>query len=493
MTVTRPATYDEAYPEFDPDLEEQLHDLKLEIDAALERGDSETVGILRKKSWALSGSPVPDDDAPPVVGGAVRLVRASSITMERPTWADELWAPVAAVTLAAGRPGLGKTVVIGERAARLTRGQLPGCFFGRATDVIYVGQEDDPAAVLVPRYAAAGADLDRVHFVQVEGGYPFEIASDLLRLDELITSLPEVSLVMIDPLDAHLGQSVDSHRKSEVQSMIGRLGGLAQKHRLAIIGIAHLSKGDTRDLLSRIIGSVAFTSSVRSVIGIGEHPDDPTDRVMVLAKSNLTDKSAVPALRFRVEGAEIPHDDGGTVTTARVVWLGEELGLDPDSIVRVPDADERTERDDAADWIRRALADGPVPYREIERQAGEDGISRATLHRAKKALGVEITRNETERGRPSVWSLGVSLHPQSDPGETKTKPSVRSLDGVDSGVPSQPAPLCDQSPIQLATCGECGLRPATRTSAADRPWCDECWSDALDQTMANLNTNGSTQ
>ena len=62
-----------------------------------------------------------------------------------------------------------------------------------------------------------------------------------------------------------------------------------------------LNKGDARDLLTRVVGSVGFTTSVRSVIGIGEHPSDEHDRVAVLAKSNLADKAGVASVRFRVQ------------------------------------------------------------------------------------------------------------------------------------------------------------------------------------------------
>lgn len=170
-----------------------------------------------------------------VMNGAApraRLLLASAIAIERPTWVWERRIPVAGVTLEAGREGLGKTALLGHIAARLTHGQLAGDFYGHPADVVYVGDEDDRASVLVPRLTAAGADLDRVHFMDLPAGVPFSIGEDVDMLDELLGPL-EVALVAIDPLDSHLGQSVDSHRKAEVQRAIGRLALLAQR-----IGVA---------------------------------------------------------------------------------------------------------------------------------------------------------------------------------------------------------------------------------------------------------------
>jgi hypothetical protein len=74
----------------------------------------------------------------------------------------------------------------------------------------------------------------------------------------------------------------------------------------------------------------------------------------------------------------------------------------------VPNAEERTKRDAAADWILDVLPDAePHKYREIERLARDDGIERPTLHRARQKLGkrVVIERDESARGRPSTWRL----------------------------------------------------------------------------------------
>src|SRR5205823_3453607 len=104
-----------------------------------------------------------------------------------------------------------------------------------------------------------------------------------------------------------LGSGVDTHRKAEVQSSIQRLAELAQELRCGAIGLAHLNKGDVRELLARVVGSVGFTTATRSVLAVGEHPENRSDRVCVLAKANMVDRTTVPAVHFRVERVNLPH------------------------------------------------------------------------------------------------------------------------------------------------------------------------------------------
>ncbi|QYG93459.1 AAA family ATPase [Iamia sp. SCSIO 61187] len=351
-------------------------------------------------NWILSPSAVTVEEEP----CRLTLVPASSVTIRRPTF---LWTgriPESAVTLFAGREGLGKTVLATHLAARVTQGELPGSRMGRPGDVVYIGTEDDRETVLVPRLLAADADLSRVHFVDVRLD-AFSVARDVADLDVALSKL-DPALTIIDPVDAHLGGGVDSHKKAEVQAALGALALLAQRHRCSIVAVAHLNKGESRDVLTKVVGSVGFTTSVRSVLAVGEHPDEPRDRVCVLRKANMTDASAVPAFRYRIESAMVQSPDG-PIDTAGVVALGEELGLDPNAILSVPDLEERTARTEAAEWLREVLEDGggSLPSKEIKRLAEEADISGRTLQRARREVGIEVTRHEHKPGRPSTWTL----------------------------------------------------------------------------------------
>jgi KaiC/GvpD/RAD55 family RecA-like ATPase len=89
--------------------------------------------------------------------------------MEQTRWAWQDRIPLGGVTLLAGQEGSGKTTILANVLARATRGQLPGDLIGDPVGCVYATAEDSHSRTLAPRMAAAGADLDRIFFVEVDG------------------------------------------------------------------------------------------------------------------------------------------------------------------------------------------------------------------------------------------------------------------------------------------------------------------------------------
>jgi hypothetical protein len=239
-----------------------------------------------------------------------------------------------------------------------------------------------------------------------------------------------------------------------------------------VVGVAHLSKSGSADLLARVIGSVGFVSTARSLLGVGEHPENPRDRVLVTRKANLANAPDVPALRFRVEAAQVDHPDGGDpIRTARVVVLGEEHGIDPDSILAVPSPEERGEREDAEEFLRVMLAGGPRPAKEVKRAAQAEGIAERTLQRARDALGVKVER----RGWPatSTWALPddhgecsstVVPTPVAQLGDAATWHNCRTLEN--KGLPGDE----DREIPQLCHTSACGTTDEAGTTDDHGAW-----------------------
>jgi len=112
--------------------------------------------------------------------------------------------PLGKLTLFAGDPGLGKSVVTLDVAARVTRGDgwPDGATAGyEAGSVIVLSAEDDPADTIRPRLDAAGADLRRVHILQaVRRAKPtgetslehFSLETDLLALQDAVVTVGDV-------------------------------------------------------------------------------------------------------------------------------------------------------------------------------------------------------------------------------------------------------------------------------------------------------------
>ena len=170
------------------------------------------------------------------------------------------------------------------------------------------------------------------------------------------------------------------------------LAALAEKHGVAVIGILHLTKNEQRKALHRVIGSVAFVAAARTVFAVGQDPDDPAKRILVGVKNNL---AAEPdALAFRIV------EDGS------LVWEGAVDGADAETILSSGGTQgERTERNEAKDFLRDILGDGPVPVKEIQTAARSNGISDATLKRAKADLKIRAER-VGGIGKDGRWAWG---------------------------------------------------------------------------------------
>ena len=126
-------------------------------------------------------------------GRRLKATKASDITMRATRWLWEVgehcWIPMGELVGLGGREGVGKSTVCAHLAAKVTKGELPGDYYGTPKSVIIVSTEDDWSATIKPRLVAAGADLDRVfHVTAVGRGLEgtLSLPEDTDRLEELI-------------------------------------------------------------------------------------------------------------------------------------------------------------------------------------------------------------------------------------------------------------------------------------------------------------------
>jgi AAA domain len=312
-------------------------------------------------SWQAS----PDDHGRTVTNEndkaeGVHLTQLSAVTMKRPTFAWDPRVPLGTLTLFAGLPGQAKSHLLVHLAARLTRGQLEGDLHGTPVDVVVASAEDAASFVLKPRFHAAGADMDRVHVIQVHrDGLDLGVAipDDLDSIQDAMKRVAS-KFLMIDPLLAHIPVRIDGYKDQHVRVALAPLARLAEELEAAMAGVMHLNKREAVDLFSRIGGSGGFLAAARSGLLIGADPNDESARVIVHGKANLTPQA--DSLRFKLEPVELANpdpDDAKPIKVARVVMLGES-DLDVEDVLRPM---KQVARTDATRWLVEVLMKGPMP------------------------------------------------------------------------------------------------------------------------------------
>jgi hypothetical protein len=344
----------------------------------------------------------------------VVLTPASQVRPKVVHWLWESRLPKGALTLLAGREGLGKSTLCVYLAAQVTRGTLAGQSFGKPASVVWVTSEDDPGYNVVPRLMAAGADLDRVHFLEVRllsgGTVPPVLPLDLERVEATIREVGAV-LMVVDPLVSVLDSRLDSHKDHSVRQALDPISKLARDAEVTVLGITHVGKSRQGDFSDRVLGSRGFTGAARSVLALMKDPDDPEERRLCLGlqKSNYGDRHAVPTLSIEVQSAIVPVGDEAA-SVGKVVMLGETTRSISDLLADSDDLGERADRDEAEDWLRTYLEErgGEAPAADIRKDCQKDGISYDTLKRRPcERLGVVKAKSGMRGGW--LWSLPVAV------------------------------------------------------------------------------------
>lgn len=186
------------------------------------------------------------------------------IESEPVRWLWEGRIPSGKVTLLQGEPGIGKTMLALELAARVSRGASMPPTKGHEIDpgnvVVFTG-DDGLADTIRPRLEAAGADLSRIWAVDRE-----------IDKDDLAQLHP--SLIILDPLAAYICMSCE---RDPIQVM-RNLGRLARETGAAVLAVL---SSDEKDHVLR----PEFYSTPRSILSLTAVGHG--GRRLAITKSNL--------------------------------------------------------------------------------------------------------------------------------------------------------------------------------------------------------------
>jgi hypothetical protein len=339
----------------------------------------------------------PEDHAHP--HGAYLISRcAAEIEPERVEW---LWGGRLARgkhTCIAGEPGTGKSQVSVALAATITTGGQWPCDEGCAPlgSIVILSAEDGAADTIVPRLHAAGADLSRVHIVSAvcdEGHRSFDLKADLHLLEEKTAQIGDAALIVIDPISSYMGKA-DSHKNADVRGILEPIAEMAERTGIAVLTVTHFKKpngGAATKALHKFIGSVAFVAAARAAFVVAEDPKDASRRLLLHAKNNLAE--APDGLAFRLKERVV----GEGIIASCIAWEPEPITMTADEVLSTGDKSSLA-LDEAIEFLLTLLADGPLPSKQIEREADETGISKQTLRRAKKELCIKPYKGGMKEG-----------------------------------------------------------------------------------------------
>ncbi len=343
---------------------------------------------------------VPDERLEKTYGG--RLIRGS-------------------IALLAGPGEGGKGMWIGDTIARLTTGApFPNETRRRTPMNVLVCVTEDSAARVKSRLRTAGADLDRVYFVEgpeiKRGG--LTMPSPMLLDDDagaLVRHAKQVDAraLFLETVVEHFGDRSGKTRRStnneaDVRSALAPFRAACALGGLYGVGVIHPRKSVEGSVDDSISGSAAFRNVARAAHHIYRDPDDESDdpvRLLFSSKTNYLARRP-PTLRFRIVGwdevlgapctcmaAECDHE-------GRIIWDDEPVDARTAEEVWQAIAERNRARRDVAvekgeEFLIALMANGVINMtpKEIFKRASDEGLSKAAITRAKERLKLISVKN----------------------------------------------------------------------------------------------------
>lgn len=313
----------------------------------------------------------------------LKLIHMEDVVSKEVEWLWYPYIPYGKITIVEGDPGKGKTTLVLKLAAVLSRGLPLPCDDDREQEpihIIYQTAEDGIDDTIKPRLEKAGADCSMIRVID-ETDKELSMTDD--RLEQAIIETG-ARLIILDPIQAYIGATVDMHRANEIRPVLKHLGIIAEKHNCAIILIGHMNKASGSKSTYRGLGSIDIQATARSVLLVARLRDKPNIRIMAHDKSSLA--PAGDAIGF-----EMTEDNG-------MVCIGP-YDITIDELLSGNEGRGKKKLDIAENFIKEYFGSNKViPSNEIMMEAAKRSIKRNTLLSAKKKLGITSDKEKAEDG-----------------------------------------------------------------------------------------------
>lgn len=320
-------------------------------------------------------------------------MRADTIEMKLLDWLWYRYLPKGMVTMLTGDPSAGKSTLILDIVARLSRGDLlpeepPEDHVRQPMKCWVMSSEDAADTIISWRLVNQGARMENV-FV-TDQRRPMTGAG--LRHFEQTIVREQIGFVVVDTVTTWMGDEIDMNKANEVMGWLNPLKEIAQRTGCTIVLIRHRRKGAANDnKLYSGMGSIGFTAAVRSELSAYETKSGM--RVLQRTKGNIG--AEPPVLAYAITSSTDPRNLHGVLS-----WMGPMEDDTGGGSVTVSKKPKKIAQ--AQEWLRQFLSQGPKPASEVYAEAAKVKISEPTLKRAK--VGMVDTINS---GQGWWWQLST--------------------------------------------------------------------------------------
>jgi DNA repair protein RadA/Sms len=261
----------------------------------------------------------------------LKMIHLSEVESQQIKWLWYPFIPYGKLSIVQGDPGDGKSTLILNIAAKLSRGECidENMNITEPVNVIYQTAEDGLADTVKPRLEAANADCSRISIID-ESDKSVSMTDD--RIEEAIKR-ENAKLCIFDSIQAYLGGDTDMNRANEAREMTKKLGSIAEITGCAIVLIGHMNKGSGAKAAYLGMGSIDFFAVARSVMLVGRIEGQSNLRAMIQIKNNLAAFGHPKAFELAEDGFhwlgdyEITADEvlGGMVPKASKLEMAKQF------------------------------------------------------------------------------------------------------------------------------------------------------------------------